>query len=86
MNELNWIVQQAQCLYMLFAENDILNKCIYFFWSKTRYWRTTDMAHGLNIMFTWNVHLSKLYVIDHTLPYKMSKHMHNHAFKIMDNA
>lgn len=34
MNELNWIEQQAQCLYMLFAENDILNKCIYFFGQK----------------------------------------------------
>lgn len=31
MNELNWIVQQTQCLYMLFAVNDILKKCIYFF-------------------------------------------------------
>lgn len=34
MNELNWIEQQAQCLYMLFADNDILNKCIYFFGQK----------------------------------------------------
>lgn len=34
MNELNWIEQQAQCLYMLFAENDILNKCLYFFGQK----------------------------------------------------
>lgn len=75
MNELNWIEQQAQCLYMLFAENDILNKCIYFFGQK----RVTgaplvNIAQcecflreniSLNIMFTWNVHLSKLYVIDH---------------------
>lgn len=68
---------------------------VYIFLVKTRYWRTTDMAQCecflrdniiLNSMLTWNVHLSKLYVIDHTLPNKMSKHMHNNAFKIMDNA
>lgn len=34
MNELNWIIEQARCLYMLFPENDILKKCIYLFGQK----------------------------------------------------